>query len=150
MSDPGASQTQLVAFAHCVQTHGAPNFPEPNGQGVFSMNGINQGSPSFRAATNHCSHLLPNGGRPTAAQEAQNVAQALEFSRCMRAHGIPDFPDPQILNGGADISISLRGGKGSDLDPNDPRFQAAQRACGGPGGGPLGGGPKPSSRGGAK
>jgi hypothetical protein len=127
MSDPNASQSQLLAFAHCMQTHGVPSFPEPNSQGVFS--GINRNAPGFQAASNKCRQGLPNDGKPTAAQMAQAVAQALAFSRCMRAHGISDFPDPQIRNGGAQISLSLRGGPGSDLDPNNPRFQAAQTAC---------------------
>jgi hypothetical protein len=127
MADPGASQAQTLAFAHCMQTHGVPNFPEPNGQGVFS--GIDPNVPGFAAARNECSHLLPNGGQPTAAQKAQAVAQALKFSQCMRAHGIGDFPDPQILNGGAQIRISSQGGKGSDLNPQNPQFQAASKAC---------------------
>jgi hypothetical protein len=41
----------------------------------------------------------------------------------MRAHGIADFPDPGS-NG-----ISISGGPGSDLNPNNPTFQAASRAC---------------------
>jgi hypothetical protein len=45
----------------------------------------------------------------------------------MRSHGISDFPDPQITGGG--IRISIRAGQGSDLNPNNPQFQAAQRAC---------------------
>ncbi|HEY5261971.1 MAG TPA: hypothetical protein VIJ33_07640, partial [Solirubrobacteraceae bacterium] len=40
------------------------------------------------------------GGGPTAGRHAQpNVASALErtelaFARCVRAHGVPDFPNP--------------------------------------------------------
>jgi hypothetical protein len=127
MADPGASQSQALAFAHCMQTHGVPNFPEPNAQGVFS--GIDPNEPGYAAARSECSHLLPNGGQPTAAQRAQAAAQALKFSHCMRAHGIADFPDPQVLNGGAQIRISLQGGKGSDLNPQNPQFQAASKAC---------------------
>ena len=49
---------------------------------------------------------------------------ALAFSRCMRAHGISDFPDPSSQGG-----IALSPKPGGDLDPNNPRFQAANRAC---------------------
>lgn len=129
MADPGASQTQLLAYSHCMQTHGVPSFPEPNSQGVFSLSGVSQNSPGFQAASNDCRKLLPNGGQPTAAQKAQAVAQALKFSQCMRSHGIADFPDPQVSNGGDQISIRLTGSKGSDLNPQDPQFQAAQSAC---------------------
>jgi hypothetical protein len=45
----------------------------------------------------------------------------------MRRHGLPDFPDPNS-NGGISIN-SRQGGSGSDLNPDSPAFQAAQRAC---------------------
>ncbi len=41
----------------------------------------------------------------------------------MRAHGIKDFPDPSAHG------LSLNAGPGSDLNLNDPQFQAAQKAC---------------------
>jgi hypothetical protein len=43
----------------------------------------------------------------------------------MRAHGISDFPDP-TANG---IEIPIRKGMPTDLDPNNPRFQSAEKAC---------------------
>jgi hypothetical protein len=146
MADPGASQSQILAFSHCMQTHGDPSFPDPNGQGVLT--GINPDVPGFQATRSHCSRLLPNDGQPTPAQREQAVAQALAFSKCMRAHGLPDFPDPQILDGGAQIRLSIGGRPGSDLDPQNPRFQAAQTAC--QRYGPFKGGGKLSTNGGPK
>ena len=43
----------------------------------------------------------------------------------MRAHGVPDFPDP---NGNGQLLIQ-GGGNGSDLNPSSPQFQAAQNDC---------------------
>jgi hypothetical protein len=42
----------------------------------------------------------------------------LAFARCMRAHGMKDYPDP-----------GSGGGSGSDLDPYDPTFEAAYQSC---------------------
>jgi hypothetical protein len=42
----------------------------------------------------------------------------------MRSHGITDFPDPDSGGG-----IAISAGPGSDLAPNNPLFQSAQRAC---------------------
>jgi hypothetical protein len=42
----------------------------------------------------------------------------------MRAHGVPDFPDPN-----ADGSITLKVTKGSDLDPQSPTYQSALQSC---------------------
>jgi hypothetical protein len=64
-------------------------------------------------------------GQPSPSPSASDPrTAALAYSRCMRAHGITDFPDPDA-NGG----IALQGGPGNDLDPNNPRFKAADDAC---------------------
>jgi hypothetical protein len=143
----GGNESQLLAYSHCMQTHGVPNFPDPNGQGVIQGSG-NMDSPSAQAARSDCRHLLPHGGTPTPAQAAQAAAQALKFTQCMRRHGIADFPDPKISGGGAEISISLGAGKSSDLNPQNSQFQAAQKAC--QGFTPFKGAGKLSTNGGAK
>jgi hypothetical protein len=43
----------------------------------------------------------------------------------MRAHGVPDFPDP---NGNGQIAIS-NNSPSSDLGPNSPQMKTAQEAC---------------------
>jgi hypothetical protein len=55
-------------------------------------------------------------------------AQFLAYSRCMRSHGVSDFPDPTTPPGGG-IAFSINGGPGSDLDPNNPTYEAANQAC---------------------
>jgi hypothetical protein len=111
-----------------MRSHGVPSFPDPNAQGGIVVNGIESGSTAFRSAVNDCRHLLPNGGQPTPAQQAQALAQALKFSECMRSHGITGFPDPQSVAGGG-IRIAIRAGQGNNLNPTNPQFQAAQKAC---------------------
>lgn len=64
------------------------------------------------------------GSEPTssAAEEGDEIEQALAFSRCMRENGVPDFPDPQE---GADggIQLSLPDG----IDPAS--VEAAREKC---------------------
>ena len=113
-------------FSACMRKHGVTNFPDPNGQGVITIHsgmGIDPGSPAYTSAQSACEKLLPNGGRPTPAQQAQRQQEMLAYSACMRAHGIKDFPDPS--NGGLQVHIT----PGSDLDPNNPTFVKAQQAC---------------------
>jgi len=124
----GGTGADALAFSECMRSHGVPNFPDPNAQGVIQGSGINPSSSSFQAANKDCRHLLPNGGVPTPAEQAKALAQALKMSQCMRSHGITDFPDPQTGAGGG-IQISLHSTPGSDLNPNSPKFQAAQKAC---------------------
>ncbi len=58
----------------------------------------------------------------TAAADLSKSQDALAFSRCMRQHGITNFPDPGSGGG-------LRIDSSSGIDPESPRFQAAQQAC---------------------
>ena len=56
-------------------------------------------------------------------------AQALAYSKCMRSHGVPDFPDPKISSNGGGTSVSQGVGTRGDLNPGNPAFKAASRAC---------------------
>jgi hypothetical protein len=72
-----------------------------------------------------------SGGHPTLASAH---ADFLDYSKCMRAHGVPEFPDPSP-GGGIHVNI------GSGLNPFSPSFQAARNTCRKllPGGGPPSG-----------
>ena len=59
---------------------------------------------------------------------SSRMAQAVAYARCMRSHGVPDFPDPTPVPGGG-IAFQINGGPGSDLNHNNPRFNAADGAC---------------------
>ncbi|MFZ1995780.1 MAG: hypothetical protein WAU75_16840 [Solirubrobacteraceae bacterium] len=76
-----------------------------------------------------CGGSGSSAGTGTNAKAASD--QALKFATCMRANGVPNFPDPS--SGG-----ELRIAPGSGLKPQSPAFQAAQKTCGRllPGGGP--------------
>jgi hypothetical protein len=130
-SGSGGSGNPL-AYAQCMRTHGIKDFPDPDANGGFSISAgpnsdLNPNNAQFQAATKACQHLQ-GGHHLSPAQQAQAMAQLLKYSACMRAHGIKDFPDPKAEPGGG-IGISLRGGPGSDLDPSNPQFQAARKAC---------------------
>jgi hypothetical protein len=56
-------QSKSVQFAACMRSHGVKNFPDPNSQGGFLMDGdVDYKSPTFQAAMQACKSLLP--GRP--------------------------------------------------------------------------------------
>jgi hypothetical protein len=112
-----------------MRQHGVPTFPDPSPAGgllIRQGSGIVKDSPNFRSAQRACSNVLPNGGRPTPLSPAREQAM-LQFSQCMRAHGLTNFPDPQFGSGGG-ISIKVNGAS-LGLAPNSPAFQSAQRAC---------------------
>lgn len=57
-SRPPAASTQQIAaelrWAHCMQSHGLPSFPDPNTQGAFDSSKFDQSTPAFRAASSAC------------------------------------------------------------------------------------------------
>jgi hypothetical protein len=127
-SAASGQQNGAVAFAGCMRSNGVPNWPDPNSSGVFDKSKLTSqqlGATSSRvqAAQSACSHLLPNGGRgPTPAQEQLIRAQALRFSQCVRAHGVPNFPDP-------DSSGRIPDPASAGIDQGSPKFEAANQAC---------------------
>ena len=117
-----------LAYSQCMRAHGEAGFPDPQPNGailITSKDHLAQGSPQFAAANKACQHLLPNGGVMTAAQKQQALSHLLKFSACMRAHGIANFPEPTVANGGVGLSVGGPGGP----DPRSPQFQSAQQAC---------------------
>jgi hypothetical protein len=53
----------------------------------------------------------------------------LAYSQCMRAHGLPDFPDPNSQGAIVIHQSSASGGNAKEFNPNSPTYQAAQKAC---------------------
>jgi hypothetical protein len=117
---------QNLAFAQCMRSHGLPDFPDPNanGHGFGNQQDANheQSNPHFGTAYSACQHLLPSA--PSShGKVIPSQTQLVRFARCMRSHGVPDYPDPNS-------SVSL----GAELaqlgiNVNSPQFQATLRTC---------------------
>lgn len=61
-SNSGAQSAQL-AFAHCMQTHGVPSFPDPSSNGAIQApQGVDRNSAAYQAAFSACKSKLPSGG----------------------------------------------------------------------------------------
>jgi hypothetical protein len=87
------------------------------------------------------SSKVASGSRPSAGGAVKTASSAripghqshlesryLQFARCMRSHGVGDFPDP-ITGSGGHPGFSLQGGSRSDLNSNNPAFQRGVGAC---------------------
>jgi hypothetical protein len=64
-----------------------------------------------------CGSSSPSSGGQTNPNEAQAQQGTLNFARCMRSHGVPNFPD--------DLNFQNIPG----VDPSSPAFKSAQMAC---------------------
>jgi hypothetical protein len=122
------------ALARCMRTHGVSNFPDPRPGGGFTVgstpgsstlivDGITFDGPAFESAIKSC-RFFGGGTRPppiSAAQQQQMIAKA----RCVRTHGVPNFPDPTFGPGGEGAGIKL----GPGDNPQAPAVRRAFKAC---------------------
>jgi hypothetical protein len=151
-SASASKRTQFIQFAQCMRAHGVPNFPDPKSGGGIEIpdsSGIKPFSPAFKSAQNSCRKLLPGGGPMSGHPSAQDKAQMLAISQCMRRHGITDFPDPTTsppTSPAGDSAVLGRDGVflaiPQSVDTRSPAFKQAAATCGF---GPRSGAAKPLS-----
>jgi hypothetical protein len=102
---------RVLGFSQCMRSHGVPDFPDPGANGAISLGGaanqINLANSVVKAAALDCRHLLPNGGTLNPTQQQKVLNALLQFAQCMRSHGVPNFPDPSLVNGS--VSLNLQG-----------------------------------------
>jgi hypothetical protein len=136
-----------LAFAKCMRSNGVPNFPDPTAGGGFLFHtgaGIDPSSPAFEAAQAKCRKLLPSGGAPPGPGASTNpspqiLAKFLRVARCMREHGVDDFPDPRTSvpsdpfgSAGRGVISDIEGVIlifGSTIDQQSPAFTRAAAVC---------------------
>jgi hypothetical protein len=117
----GSTHDQALAYAGCMRSHGVPLWPDPESTGTFDKSELTpqqlgvSGS-QIGTAQKACRSLAPIY---SATPQPHVLAQALRFSRCMRAHGAATFPDPES-NGAIVIPHSME---------SSPAYLAALHFC---------------------
>jgi hypothetical protein len=102
----------------------------PSG-GVASLS-----SHTSKTSTTSSTAAGANGGSDSSASPD---SQAVAYAACVRAHGVPNFPDPKVSTNGNEVKVAI--GINPSISSN-PHFKSAQEACrkllpgGGPGSGP--------------
>jgi len=76
-------------------------------------------SSSAAGSTNATSGGASSGSPPS---QTQLQHDSLNYAQCMRANGVPNFPDPKAGGG-----LFFQAGAG--IDPSSPAFEAAQAKC---------------------
>jgi len=126
----GAAIMSGVLVAGCGGGSGSPTVAK-----LGSSTTSTSSAASTSAATTSTSSTATGGGAASSGPPAQAALGAgqLAYSKCVRANGVPNFPDP-TAGGGLLIPV------GAGIDPSSPVFKAAQAKCQNllPGGGPPG------------
>jgi hypothetical protein len=132
-----AASDPLLERSQCMRAHGVPNYPDPvkvggsegfpgtirTPDGSLTVEGITFSGPAFLAAERACQQRggLGHGATLSEHQKQSFVAQA----RCIRAHGVPGFPDPVFGPRGFGVRVPLRAGQ----NPDSPAILKAEKAC---------------------
>jgi hypothetical protein len=141
----GPGRSAAVRFADCMRAHGVSDFPDPLPSGGFPRGSARSQSPASRVAQKTCVHLLRASNGSRQAPTSTELAAALRYARCMRAHGVPSFPDPvtSLPAGSDDVIVQgpILFPLGSAINTQAPTFERADGSCGGqpPAGHPQGG-----------
>jgi hypothetical protein len=90
----------LRDFARCVRAHGLPDFPDPQ-VGSDGVPRLPDGAPDVPAPAQQACRAVA-ARIPAQYTETTPVAPAdfhtlVRLARCIRAHGLPDWPDPNAL-----------------------------------------------------
>jgi hypothetical protein len=137
-----ANSPSAVSYSHCIRSHGVPNYPDPSGGGTLPKTSAQQlgvRNSQFQAAQQACRHLLPSTGGSLSTSFEQCVAagncpqalvrrvmaEMLNFARCMRSHGVPNWPDPTIGRGGAPFF----NGSAHGIDDHAPQIRTKIGEC---------------------
>jgi hypothetical protein len=74
-----------------------------------------------------CGSKSPSGtGGPSAQGQNNDVTAAYAYARCMRSHGVPNFPDPKVnvSPGHASVGFAV-----NPSETGSPKFTSAQKTC---------------------
>jgi len=92
-----STNSQELAFSRCMRSHGVPSFPDPTAGRIPKETPLQLGvsSSQLQSAESACISLLPSGSSgPSPAELQQSWSDLTNFARCMRSHGVPNWPDP--------------------------------------------------------
>ncbi|HYW25990.1 MAG TPA: hypothetical protein VE953_17590 [Terriglobales bacterium] len=114
-----------------MRSHGVPSFPDPAGAGGIPKETPQQlgvTSSQLQSAQSACMHLLPTAGSgPTSAELQQSWRDMGNFARCMRSHGVANWPDPTRYPQHPERPTFDLQSVG--IDPNSPQMSTPIHEC---------------------
>lgn len=128
-----SAASALHLLGQCLRQHGLANFPDPAvasdgpaaGRPILDKSVLKGYQPAVvDQAMNACASALQQSGITNgsgSSVSSEEIEQRLALARCIRAHGVPNFPDPNSTTG--DVTPP------PGLTKTSPSIIAAIRAC---------------------
>lgn len=144
-SASGSASAGALTYSRCMRSHGVPGFPDADRSGNLPKGDAHTfgvSSVQLQTAQRACQHVLPNTGGSFQQETDQclvagNCPQALvqqiltvqrRYSRCMRSHGFPNWPDPTVDPQGRPFFDVSKAGM-SEADTRSARWTSSDRVC---------------------
>jgi hypothetical protein len=126
---PAAPGVRLVAgqvaqvedYYACLVLHGVVLLPLPSSEGLPQVDKQLTPLPLWATAHAACLSLLSTDGPGPTAERLQALR---ELAECVRAHGIPEYPDPDPATGGLGVDDAA-----AALLKANPLLAPALQAC---------------------
>lgn len=124
----------LVEWAACMRAHGDPNQTDPTVDNHYGINIViplsapQTLSNEVHGGTAPCNQYLAEASNALKAEHPappppSETGTGVKYASCMRANGVPNYPDPTTTGG--EQKTNLRG-----IDMNSPFFIRANKLCG--------------------
>ncbi|MQA60440.1 MAG: hypothetical protein GEU86_02890 [Actinophytocola sp.] len=122
-ASPANEEKDGRKFAQCMRDNGVEmDDPDPNQPGRVEIRERKGERDKVRQAMEKCRKFLPTPSKEDLEKALEGMQ---EMAECMRANGVPEFPDPEPDGGG----LRLDAGPGTGIDPDSPEFKAAEEKC---------------------
>jgi hypothetical protein len=139
-----AGSPSAIAYSACMRSQGVPNYPDPDSSGQLPKGDAQQfgvSTAQYQTAQQACQHLFSTGGSlhqqeyqcmqnsdcPSALVQQMMTADR-KLARCMRAHGVPNFPDPTNEGSGGPV-FNITNASISDAASHTSQFEAKLTEC---------------------
>jgi len=143
---PSTGSGSAVAYSACLRAHGVPNYPDPNSSGILpktDAQALGVATARYQASQRACQAMLPDSASepfddqvrqcylagacpPTLVQ--QMTTHGRTIAHCMRAHGIPNWPDPTLDPQGRPF-FDLTGQGISRSESHSQDYEAKEGLC---------------------
>ena len=98
----GTEQTMAVLqqLSRCIRSHGMPGFPDPVVNPLTNQPDFPATAPDVPASIQNACQSIANQLPPNALNSPPPTAAGMQglvrFARCMRSHGVANWPDPNV------------------------------------------------------
>jgi hypothetical protein len=115
--------SQIQHYSDCLRGNGVTLLDQPTDEGMPQIDKERTNIGVVNTAEEKCRQYLPSAVN-TAGPDPQAIEAQRRLAECLRAHGVPDYPDPDPATGDARVSDELAGRL-----KTDPTLASALRSC---------------------